>query len=314
MSAWMQFLSLHLLALPAAAGGGALALGGPPEIGGSLALELTGAPPDAPLILLASFEEGSLRLPFGTLELSPEGLFSAAAGATDSQGRASFVAAVASPALAEADLHLQALVADPETLEIALSGALHLRLLGSRVYVALTQAGTPGLLQVRSALHGGVVFERGDPILAQERPSTAGGDELPLIVFDAESARAAYVPDGGRVVVFDNFFGDGVAEFVQPGLAPQLLAAVGGRSLYALDVENGRILEVDFATGALRRALVLSRPIAAGWTAEPEGRFAFLPTAEAQGWSSPSWFPLALRARAPCETSRGRARGSPPWG
>lgn len=298
-----------------------LALGAAPRLGAPLELELSAAPAHALYAIGFSPSAASLPLGFGTLELAPAGLVVLGGGAAGANGSAqrSF-ATPASPAFAEFPVHVQALVIDPQSQALALTNALHLRLIGPRAYVGESASPAAGArFAAYSAVSGALVFERDDEVAAALVPSTAGADEAALVVLGKHAARAAYTPDRERLLIVDNFHGGLLHEVPLGALecAPQLLVDVQGEHVYALTREA--LLRVSFASGALS-ALPLSRAAELEWARAGDGPEAWIAAEGGVGAAASllrvdldSFQELAPVELVPAQTGIGRHLGDLAW-
>jgi hypothetical protein len=245
MQSLLSLAALSLLASAAAAGGGTPGTGGvvpvlshgAPELGSTLTVRIDDALPGATVGLALSPGAGSFAIAQGTVHLDPVGLVILGAGVADGTGSAAVSAFLPMlAALAERELHFQAFVLDPAaTAGAALSNSIHLRILGSRLYIAVQgpPPGASGLL-VRSAVRDEDVF------LVE-----ATGTGAP--VFRADRAQGAII-SGGEVRIFDNFFGGVVHALPAPG-AVALARDAAGTGFFAF-LAGGELRHVDFATGA----------------------------------------------------------------
>jgi len=265
------------LALNALVGAQELALGAAPRVGAPLELELVAAPAHALYAIGFSPAAASLPLGFGTLELAPAGLVVLGGGAANASGAAqrSF-ATPTSAAFAEFPVHLQALVIDPQSQALALTNALHLRLIGPRVYVGESESPAAGArFAAYSAVSGALVYERDDEVAPELVPSTADADEAALVVLGELATRAAYTPDRERLLIVDNFHGGLLHEvpLAASACAAQLLVDEQGEHVYALTREA--LLRVSFASGELS-ALPLSRAAELEWARSGAGNEAWI--------------------------------------
>ncbi len=236
-----------------------------PFLGHTLEFHVRDAPASQPVALLYSPNAGHSTTPFGVMEIERVTAQQVATGVTDASGEATLSISIpADPALAENEAHYQAMITDPSLPAGAvLSKAVHLRLLGSRVYAEYAQnlcgTGRRGIM-ILDAIH--------DRNSVEVDLGTQSGcpNWLAAMVFSPDMARGV-VSTATGLVFFDPFFG-GVIDAIQiPNRTGEMLVDASGEHM--LVMESGDfsgamtfIHSVDFDTGRVVHSFGL--PIVAG--------------------------------------------------
>jgi hypothetical protein len=242
-----------------------------PFVGKTLTIHVDGAPPQARVDLFLSPSAGATATPYGILELARSGLHEVASGITSTAGSWSVDFPIPLDAsLAETEQHFQAIVDDPSgPTGRMLSDALHVRLLGSRVYASVGASyGFPGS-QALEILAGTT-----ESVVAKVEFGTEGPAYPARPVFDVSYARGAVMSSARELLFFDPFFG-GVMQRIEfaSDCSAVLILDSAGTTVFVLDsgsTGNGRIHAIDFATGSETAIFDLPNPIATGW---PYGGF-----------------------------------------
>jgi hypothetical protein len=288
MSSWFHgaFVLAALTSLPEVGAPKTLRLThGAPRLGHELALQLSGAPPGASIVLLASSRAGDAASPRGRIELDLERASAIAAGRADAGGRWSFAKELASdPGWAEAQVHVQALAFEPGCEQPLISGALHLRLLDTRAYVTCT--GRPwvghypitGALEIVSLTRAEVVARVEYDFVDLDAPDASAQP-----VFDPSFSRGAIMASGQYLIVFEPFFGRVVARAHVPQSARKLLVDATGTRVAVLtpgEFQGGAPAQVrvfDLGSGELRAQLDLPHEDFSGlWASSSDGRIAYV--------------------------------------
>lgn len=248
-----------------------------PFLGHVLHVRLEGAPPFATVRLLESPSRGERVLAYGTLELESTQLALAALGSADASG--AFVVALALPAdaaSAEAERHWQAVVEDPAAPAGAvLSEAVHVRLLGPRVYVPYAGRNDDVVSDAGLDVVGAV--DRAVSVSVDFGPSVALGQALGdgLPVFTPSFDRGAVMASASELVLFDPFFGDVLRRVPFEEASRSLLVDPSGERLYVLEtgLTNGdpRVVALDFHTGDVLRTRRRRRVSPGLWSADAAG-------------------------------------------
>ncbi len=229
-----------------------------PFLGHTLTIDVDAAPPSQTIALLYSPNFGSSATPWGLLELERETSQRIAMGVTDAQGHATFSIPIpANAALAENAAHFQALVDDPMSAAgKTLSEAVHVRLMGTRIYTGLKRS---EIEIVSPILDASVTKLSIAPNLWEDGPA----------VFSDDYSVGAVVARGpgyynSFLVRFDPFFGSllGQMIFTQPSSTP--LVDATGKRVFILEGHT-LISAIDLETGAIVGQLDLPNPTSGIW-------------------------------------------------
>lgn len=227
-----------------------------PFLGANLQLAIDGAPPGAHVRLFLSPNPASIATPWGTLEIDRNSVSIVGGGFADALGHWSITTQLPSaPAAAETPMHFQALVTPPSTGTAAqLSEAAHLRILGSRAYVACSgEAALP-----TGTANGGVAIvslTNGELVATVDFGGVTEHiwddfDAAP--VFDASFSRGAVMTSPTDLLVFDPFFGGVIQHLAFASASRKLHTSADGSLLYVLDgVANAGqpgVHVIDFAS------------------------------------------------------------------
>lgn len=257
---------------------------GAPWLGHDLPLTLSGAPPFASVRVLESDAAGTLATRAGRLELDPASTRVAGVGTTDADGRFELAIPIPlDPALAETEVHYQALVAAPSAPGGVLrSEAAHLRRLGPRVYAYLhgrpehaTAGPAPGALLILSLCTRELVaaLDLGVP-----QTYSPGIEDLPRPVFTADVSRGALMREG-ELVFFDPFSGAELERLALPGVEQELALSADGVTAIALEpgvdwdgdpIAPARLHLIDLAAGVEVGASELPRSSTGTWEWDAE--------------------------------------------
>lgn len=260
-----------------------------PWLGRTLALEVTGAPPNQLLELYYSDARDAHPTPFGVLELQRGTTRRLDFRTSDATGHAAFQLPVPlSAALADDEAHFQVLVTDPSSpAGKAFTNASHLRLLGTRIY-AHERSRFPdpprGGLEIIDAVHG-VVSEQLD-FGSIEDVDLTNQEGKP--VFSANFDLGAVMASSTRLVFFDPFFGTTRAEVSLRASSRTLWTDAQRERVYVLQkgtttppAQVGRLHVFDLRTGLETATLDLPEPASGAWCTSDDQATAFIASYEA---------------------------------
>jgi len=244
-----------------------------PFLGHRLVLSMQGATPGAPAALMQSPEAGEVVLPYGVLELDPDQVTVIATDEVNTEGRARFFIPLPKDAAsAELECHYQILVGDAaRPTSAALSEAVHLRVLGPRVYVG---HGPYGLSIVSATDESVVVNVDVDTPGGASVPGTRGG-----AVFNRNYSRGAVMTGRDELLIFDPFFGEVIRRVSFEHATRELI--VDARQEHVLVLErrsvgggptlNGRVHIIDLEAGDVDAVVELPHAVLNQWVAHRDG-------------------------------------------
>ncbi|MFN0242900.1 MAG: YncE family protein [Planctomycetota bacterium] len=243
-----------------------------PFLGRTLQIRVAGAPANQPAVLLYSPRAAHVATAFGLLEIERHSSHRVALGTTNANGRWTVQLPIPlDAALAEVEAHFQALIDDPSApAGKVLSRGVHVRLLGTRVYVDSreTDGGDPALaeLVIASAVH--------DAIIATVPLGAAPNIGVVEPVFSPSFARGAVMASAGELVIFDPFFGAVLDTVPFQGATPRIFLDEDGNRALVLELGSAsalpqpipaRLSAVDLATGQVVAQLSLPKPALDRW-------------------------------------------------